>query len=98
MNISPRLAAAAASTRTPEDVLRARPQFGTIARAKHDERQYFARVQAAINELELALGSAAEFSNLMASTYSSTLDGFKALIHDECCDQGMLDSLLEGAE
>lgn len=75
-----------------------RPQFGTLARAKHDERELFKRVQAAINELELALGSAAEFSDLMASTYSSTLQSLRDMIHDECCDQGMLDSLLEGAE
>lgn len=124
--VSPRLEAAAASTRKPEDVMAKRlsdeevqlrmmehtakcmdmvtalfepqpaPQFGSIARVKFDERELFARVQKAITELELALGSAAEFSDLMPDTYASTLQSLKDMIHDECCTASMLDSLMEG--
>jgi hypothetical protein len=98
MNVSPRLAAAAASTRTHEDVLRARPQFGSIARVKFDERELFTRVQKAITELEMALGSAAEFSDAMPANYSALLDAFNGAVHDECVTPDALEGAMENMQ
>lgn len=72
------------------------PQFGTIARVKFDERDLFARVQAAITELELALGSAAEFSDAMPANYNALLDTLRAAVHDDCVTETALESALEG--
>lgn len=71
------------------------PQFGSISRAKFDERAIFARVQCAINELELALGSAAEFSDAMPANYSALLDTLQAAVHDECVTASALESALD---
>ena len=115
--VSPRIAAAAASKRTEQDILNERirnanaaavgqiaalfspaPQFGSIARVKWDERELLADVLAKVQALELALGTAAEFSSAMPSNYSALLDTLHAAVHDECVTLASLESRLENVE